>query len=93
MGDTVLLQEEVNSPYIGGHRQMTGDRCLHITFFYEEPRIFYVHVHGTGRLLILLREYADTIRDSKVFPANQPRQAPATRQLQVKKISTFPTGA
>jgi len=28
------------------------------------------------RLLILLRDYADTIRDSKVFPANQPPAGP-----------------
>jgi hypothetical protein len=49
MGDLVLLQEEVNpvmSALLENGLEVTA---LHNHFFWEEPRIFYMHVHGHGR--------------------------------------------
>jgi hypothetical protein len=49
MGDLVLLQEEVNpvmSALLDNGLEVTA---LHNHFFYEEPRIFYMHVHGFGK--------------------------------------------
>jgi hypothetical protein len=48
MGDLVLLQEEVNpvmSALLNNGLEVTA---LHNHFFYEEPRIFYMHVMGRG---------------------------------------------
>ncbi len=56
MGDLVLLQEEVNpvmSALLGNGLEVTA---LHNHFFWEEPRIFYMHVHGHGGALELARK-------------------------------------
>src|SRR4029077_13865144 len=48
MGDLVLTQEEVNpvmSALLDNGLEVTA---LHNHFFWEEPRIFYMHVHGHG---------------------------------------------
>ncbi len=48
MGDLVLLQDEVNpvmSALLENGLEVTA---LHNHFFWEEPRIFYMHVHGHG---------------------------------------------
>jgi hypothetical protein len=49
MGDLVLLQEEVNpvmSALLDNGLEVTA---LHNHFFFEQPRIFYMHVHGMGK--------------------------------------------
>ena len=48
MGDLVLTQDEVNpvmSALLDNGLEVTA---LHNHFFWEEPRIFYLHVHGHG---------------------------------------------
>jgi hypothetical protein len=48
MGDLVLLQEEVNpvmSALLDNGLEVTA---LHNHFFWDEPKIFYMHVHGMG---------------------------------------------
>jgi hypothetical protein len=55
MGDLVLLQEEVNpvlSALLENGFEVTA---LHNHFFWDEPRIFYMHVHGHGQALVLAR--------------------------------------
>lgn len=55
MGDLVLLQEEVNpamSALLDNDLEVTA---LHNHFFYEKPRIFYMHVHGHGKAIDLAR--------------------------------------
>src|SRR5438132_9290376 len=49
MGDLVLLQDEVNpvmSALLDNSLEVTA---LHNHFFWEEPRMYYMHVHGHGR--------------------------------------------
>src|SRR4051812_14403203 len=49
MGDLVLLEDEVNpvmSALLDNGLEVTA---LHNHFFFETPRIFYMHVHGHGR--------------------------------------------
>src|SRR5512140_1205996 len=48
MGDLVLLEDEVNpvmSALLDNGLEVTA---LHNHFFFESPRIFYMHVHGHG---------------------------------------------
>src|SRR5499427_9339037 len=49
MGDLVLTEEEVNpvmSAVLDNGLEVTA---VHNHFFFESPRIFYMHVHGHGR--------------------------------------------
>src|SRR6266481_4700028 len=49
MGDLVLLEDEVNpvmSALLSSGLEVTA---LHNHFFFESPRIFYMHVHGHGK--------------------------------------------
>ncbi len=55
MGDLVLLQDEVNpvmSALLANGFDVTA---LHNHFFWDEPRIFYMHVHGHGMAADLAR--------------------------------------
>src|SRR5882672_6154781 len=48
MGDLVLLQDEVNpvmSALLDNGLEVTA---LHNHFFWDEPKIYYMHVHGMG---------------------------------------------
>src|SRR5436305_1782136 len=48
MGDLVLLQDEVN-PVMSALLDNGFDvTALHNHFFQDEPRMFYMHVHGHG---------------------------------------------
>jgi Domain of Unknown Function (DUF1259) len=55
MGDLVLLEDEVNpvmSALLSNGLEVTA---LHNHFFFESPRIFYMHVHGRGKAADLAR--------------------------------------
>ncbi len=56
MGDLVLTQEQVNpvmSALLENGLEVTA---LHNHFFWEEPRVFYMHVHGHGAAMDLARK-------------------------------------
>ena len=72
MSDTVLLQEEVNPLISAALANGLQIGAIHNHFFYEEPRIFYMHIHGMGSPAELARKFAATLKDSKLLPANQP---------------------
>ena len=48
MGDLVLTQDEVNPALSALLDHGVEVTALHNHFFFEEPRIFYMHVHGHG---------------------------------------------
>ncbi|HYL46682.1 MAG TPA: DUF1259 domain-containing protein [Candidatus Limnocylindrales bacterium] len=55
MGDLVLLQEEVNpvmSALLSNGLEATA---LHNHFFWDNPRLFFMHVHGYGKAADLAR--------------------------------------
>jgi len=55
MGDLVLLEDEVNpvmSALLNNGLEVTA---VHNHFFFESPRIFYMHVHGHGKAADLAR--------------------------------------
>lgn len=49
MGDLVLTEDEVNPVMSAVLKQGLQVTALHNHFFWEQPRIFYMHVHGMGR--------------------------------------------
>ena len=61
MGDLVLLQDEVNpvmSALLDNGLDVTA---LHNHFFWDEPRIFYMHVHGHGSAAELAKKLKPAI--------------------------------
>jgi hypothetical protein len=61
MGDLVLTEDEVNpvmSAILDNGLDVTA---LHNHFFWEQPRIFYMHVHGTGSAADLARRLKPAI--------------------------------
>lgn len=48
MGDLVLLEDEVNPVMSALLENGLDVTALHNHFFFENPRIFYMHVHGHG---------------------------------------------
>jgi hypothetical protein len=76
MGDLVLTQDEVNpvmSALLDNGLEVTA---LHNHFFWEEPRIFYMHVHGHGTPADLARKLKPAIdligKASNRPPSNAP---------------------
>jgi len=56
MGDLILLEDEVNpvmSAILDNGLEVTA---LHNHFFWEQPRVFYMHVHGRGTAADLTRK-------------------------------------
>ena len=80
MGDLVLTQNEVNpvmSALLDNGLEVTA---LHNHFFQDEPRIFYMHVHGHGTSADLARQLKpalDLIGKNAPRPASTSGTAPA----------------
>src|SRR6266550_4767529 len=53
MGDLVLTQDEVNPVMSALLEHGIEVTALHNHFFFEEPRLFYMHVHGHGEAMNL----------------------------------------
>jgi len=93
MGDLVLLQDEVNpvmSALLDNGLDVTA---LHNHFFWEEPRIFYMHVDGHGAAMELARKLKpalDLIGKGTSPPptaAAAPAGTPAAPALDTAKIA------
>src|SRR6266508_2242504 len=56
MGDLVLLQDEVNPVMTALLDNGLEVTALHNHFFWDEPRVFYMHVHGHGAAMDLARK-------------------------------------
>jgi hypothetical protein len=83
MGDLVLFQDEVNpvmSAALDSGLAVTG---LHNHFFYDEPRVFFMHVGGEGTLEQLaggVRKALDTVKTIRAANA-QPAARFDDRQI------------
>jgi hypothetical protein len=91
MGDLVLTQEEVNpvmSALLDHGLEVTA---LHNHFFWDEPRVFFMHIHGHGKALDLandLKPAIDLIGQNKPVGAAQTTSAtPKQSTLDTEKIA------
>ena len=79
MGDLVLLQDEVN-PVMSALLDNGFDvTALHNHFLWDEPRMFYMHVHGHGSAADLARKLKPAVDliGKAAPPATPPAAAPA----------------
>ena len=87
MGDLVLLQDEVNpvmSALLDNGLEVTA---LHNHFFWDEPRMFYMHVHGHGTPMELARKVKPAL-DLIGKSANRPAASPAAAAASAPTTST-----
>ncbi len=55
MGDLVLTQEEVNPVMSALLENGIDVTALHNHFFWDDPRVYFMHVHGMGKAMELAR--------------------------------------
>ena len=93
MGDLVLVDKEVNpvmSALLDNGLEVTA---LHNHFFWEQPRIFYMHVHGMGTAADLARRLRPAIAmiDKAISAAPQAVPPPASAPPS-SGVTATPTG-
>jgi hypothetical protein len=76
MGDLVLTQDEVNPVMSAVLAQGLDVTALHNHFFWESPRMFYMHVHGHGTAADLAKRIKPAL-DLIGKVASRPDTAPA----------------
>ena len=92
MGDLVLLQDEVNpvmSALLENGLEVTA---LHNHFFWDEPRMYYMHVHGHGTPAELTRKVKpalDLIGRATATPAPAPAAPAAAPALSSSALSNI----
>ena len=89
MGDLVLLQDEVN-PVMSALLENGFDvTALHNHFFWDEPRMFYMHVHGHGtasELATKLKPAIDLIGKATAGSSPPPASGAAQNTLDSSKL-------
>ena len=66
MGDTVLFQDEVNPVMSVALDNGLAVTALHNHFFYDEPKVYFMHINGAGdggKLATAVRKVWDKIRE------------------------------
>ncbi len=79
MGDLVLTQDEVNPVMSALLKEGLDVTALHNHFFWEEPRVFYMHVHGMGTAEALAQKLKPAVAliGASASPAPAGAAAPA----------------
>jgi hypothetical protein len=88
MGDLVLTEDEVNpvmSALLDNRLEVTA---LHNHFFYETPRLFYMHVMGHGKPADLARQAKPAVDLIGHVTARHTGMAPPPATVQPGKIDT-----
>src|SRR5260370_2801597 len=90
MGDLVLLQEEVNTVMSALLENGLEVTALHNHFFWADPRIFFMHVHGHGKALDLAKRIKPALdlipRPPAPAPATPPAAGPAFNLVALDNI-------
>lgn len=91
MGDTVLFQDEVNAAMSVALDNGLSVTALHNHFFYDEPKVFFMHIGGEGSIDALasaVRKAYDKIEE--VRSANpKPQTTFGAKQLPEKNSITL----
>jgi hypothetical protein len=92
MGDLVLLQDEVNPVMSSLLENGLDVTALHNHFFWEEPRVFFMHVHGYGKPMDLARSVKpalDQIGHVAPIPAAAANAKSLPGALDIEKIEAI----
>lgn len=88
MGDLVLLQDEVN-PVLSALLDNGIDvTALHNHFFWDDPHVFYMHVHGMGKAADLAKHVKPALDlIGHVTPATAPQNSGTGTPLDTAKLA------
>jgi hypothetical protein len=89
MGDLVLTQEEVNPALSALLDHGIEVTALHNHFFFDEPRMYFMHVHAHGNAMALARDIKpalDLIPKPPASPSAPAAAAPAFNLAALDKI-------
>jgi hypothetical protein len=75
MGDLVLTEDEVNPVMSAALDNGLAVTALHNHFFWEQPRIFYMHVHGMGTAAELTKRVQPALKLIDAAVARVPKAA------------------
>ena len=93
MGDTVLLEDEVNPAMSAALDAGLEVTALHNHFFYDQPKIYFMHIGGMGDTARLARavkavfDRVAQVRSGQAAPASAfPGDIPATSSISAAPI-------
>jgi hypothetical protein len=91
MGDLVLTEDEVNPVMSAVLDNGLNVTALHNHFFWEQPRIFYMHVHGHGQAADLAKRLKPAIAliDTYMKNASPAGPAAAPGAIDTKALATI----
>jgi len=75
MGDTVLFEDEVNAAMTAALDNGLNVTALHNHFFFDHPKVFFMHIEGEGKLDDLARAVKKVYDTTKAVRAAQPNPA------------------
>jgi Domain of Unknown Function (DUF1259) len=73
MGDTVLFEDEVNTAMSAALDNGLGVTALHNHFFFDQPKVFFMHIEGEGTV----EKLASAVK--KVYDAAKAVRGPNTK--------------
>ena len=88
MGDLVLTQDEVNPVMSAILAQGLDVTALHNHFFWDSPRMFYMHVHGHGSVADLAKKIKPAL---DLIGKTATRPEPATTMTSTVSAGTIDT--
>ena len=77
MGDTVLFEDEVNAAMIAALDNGLNVTALHNHFFFDRPKVFFMHIEGEGtveKLASAVRKVYDKIKEVRAASL-QPKES------------------
>lgn len=97
MGDLVLLEDEVNPVMSAAFENGLEVTALHNHFFYESPRVMYMHIGGTGsaeKLAAAVRKAMDKVKEIRSAAPQPPKSfggpaVPDTNSISADKIDAI----
>ncbi len=90
MGDTVLFEDEVNAAMSAALDNGLSVTALHNHFFFEQPKVFFMHIEGEGtadKLAAAVKNVYDAIKETRAANS-QPKDSFGARSLTEKNSIT-----
>ena len=75
MGDTVLFEDEVNAAMTAALDNGLNVTALHNHFFFDQPKVFFMHIEGEGKLDELARDVRTVYDTIKQIRGANPKPA------------------
>src|SRR5881296_679734 len=89
MGDTVLFQDEVNPVMSAALDNGLSVTALHNHFFYDEPKVYFMHIGGEGNLETLAKAVRATQDKIKEIRSASPQPAKGFQGSPVSEESSI----